>query len=388
MLDVIKLFEERDTRDELGLGSIRDAFADMLFPGTSTIQTRARYFLFIPWIYRTLEGQRVSSADIGRVARDRELALIDALAQAGETDGVIGIDARRRLQRLPSSIYWRGLLLWGILRFQGSVDQYHRSLDSFYRRAAARDIGGESDSELVQPNWHGNLPDPPASFPGRVTLELEADEAEYLRDRIMTTAPRTLLAYLVNQTWEAQQVDFVWQHDRCSELPEELRRQLEHAQNFSETLHGAMLLYNLLLAQRSHQLDLSAEYEARLKQWADTITARHRPLAAWDRSDFWEVVQAGGAHIPYPAVKFAQTWLELVLDRIGPYEIPSSRAAQHLIEAREVALKRAQARLTNEAARRTWSGAAGVGQLSYRWPVARRHLADIVAGLARGRHDA
>ncbi len=44
MLDVIHLFAEQTTRDELGLGSVRDALADLLFPGTSTIQTRARYF--------------------------------------------------------------------------------------------------------------------------------------------------------------------------------------------------------------------------------------------------------------------------------------------------------------------------------------------------------
>ncbi len=41
MLDVVDLFREHDTRDELGVGSVRDAFADMLFPGTSTIMTRA-----------------------------------------------------------------------------------------------------------------------------------------------------------------------------------------------------------------------------------------------------------------------------------------------------------------------------------------------------------
>jgi hypothetical protein len=41
MLDVVDLFREHDTRDELGIGSVRDAFADMLFPGTSTIMTRA-----------------------------------------------------------------------------------------------------------------------------------------------------------------------------------------------------------------------------------------------------------------------------------------------------------------------------------------------------------
>ena len=63
-LDVISLFRERDTRDELGIGVIRDAFADLLFPGTSTIQTRARYFLFIPWVYQRLERKRVRSVEI------------------------------------------------------------------------------------------------------------------------------------------------------------------------------------------------------------------------------------------------------------------------------------------------------------------------------------
>ena len=49
---IMALFQERETRDELGLGGIRDSIADHLFPGTSTIQTRLRYMLFIPWLYR------------------------------------------------------------------------------------------------------------------------------------------------------------------------------------------------------------------------------------------------------------------------------------------------------------------------------------------------
>ena len=50
--------QRTDTRDELGIGSVRDAFADMLFPGTSTIMTRARYFLLVPWTYQRLERLR------------------------------------------------------------------------------------------------------------------------------------------------------------------------------------------------------------------------------------------------------------------------------------------------------------------------------------------
>ena len=48
-LDVISLFKQPETRDELGLGSIRDALADRFSPGTMTMQTRAKYFLLIPW---------------------------------------------------------------------------------------------------------------------------------------------------------------------------------------------------------------------------------------------------------------------------------------------------------------------------------------------------
>jgi len=56
-LDVIQAFGDRSTLDELGIGIIRDALADLLFPGTSTIQTRAKYHLFIPLIYLKLACQ-------------------------------------------------------------------------------------------------------------------------------------------------------------------------------------------------------------------------------------------------------------------------------------------------------------------------------------------
>src|ERR671935_260693 len=41
-LQVVELLGRPETRDELGLGAIRDAFANALFPGMSTVQRRAR----------------------------------------------------------------------------------------------------------------------------------------------------------------------------------------------------------------------------------------------------------------------------------------------------------------------------------------------------------
>lgn len=49
MREIVKLFTDRDSRDELGLGQVRDAISDGLFPGTSVLLTRARYLLLVPW---------------------------------------------------------------------------------------------------------------------------------------------------------------------------------------------------------------------------------------------------------------------------------------------------------------------------------------------------
>ena len=74
------LFQERETRDELGLGSIRDSIADHLFPRTSTIQTRLRYMLFIPWLFQMLEGSVAGPDQLAAEARALENRLANALS--------------------------------------------------------------------------------------------------------------------------------------------------------------------------------------------------------------------------------------------------------------------------------------------------------------------
>src|SRR5579864_3347939 len=157
MLDVVDLFREHDTRDELCIGSVRDAFADMLFPGTSTIMTRARYFLLVPWTYQKLEKQRVSSAEIAAKARRAELNLVQPIEDSEDNDGNIGNLAKTTLKRLPSSVYWQGLAVWGIRSFAGAQVQYHRSIDRYYaqlthHRGRATERDAEHD-DLISQNW-------------------------------------------------------------------------------------------------------------------------------------------------------------------------------------------------------------------------------------------
>src|SRR6185295_11380073 len=114
--------------------TIRDAFADLFFPGTSTIQTRAKYFLFVPWVCQELESKQTPSRLMADRARGAQGRLRNALISGGEETGVIGYRAGLNVQRLPASVYWYGLRQWDILKFSGTEDDYRRYLDSFYAR--------------------------------------------------------------------------------------------------------------------------------------------------------------------------------------------------------------------------------------------------------------
>jgi hypothetical protein len=385
VLDVIEVFSERETRDELGIGSVRDGFADLLFPGTSTIQTRARYFLFIPWIYARLEARGVPSASIASKARQEEVRLIDALAGSDDSEGTIGVLARGLLQRLPSTIYWQGLGVWGIRLYPGSLDQYHRSVDSMYLSSSwsQQDDEGEPVGSQATRSWHAGLPAAPPYFPKVASLRLTKVEAEYLRERIMSRVPRSLLAFLADHGKATPApVDFPWEHPQRTEFPRWIQEQLKHGRNFSEVIHGAALLYNLMLAEKANREDLIARYRERLVLWRRELEGRWQELAGWDRGRFWEIVESSGARNSLQGKVFINSWLDLALSPKTAEELMADGRAHRLIRERERALKGTLARLDNRRALELWGGDAGTGRLSYRWPVARQMVRDVLVGLA------
>jgi len=396
-LDIVDLFKEQDTRDELGIGTVRDALADTLFPGISTIQTRARYLLFVPWIYKALEDRKAKSADVEGLARYHEIELIYPLLATDDAVGVIGRDAKANLQRLPSSVYWSGLGVLGIRRFQGAQYQYHRSLDSFYRgrrqqHAAAED--GIVEMGKPRTNWHEGIPSAPDAFPRSATLKLTKIEAEYLRQQIMTNVPGTLFAFLVDRAEWWDSVSLPWHHPQVGECSSQVKSHLHHAELFSLTMSGVVLLYNLMLAemresghsgatgQSGRLVDL---YRSELGEWYEEIENRRRELTHWmdARSEFWTLVGNVNQRIPIPTVQFIDTWIDLALGSDGIDALISSRSTRDLVRNREVRLKRKMARLISPRALELWSGAAGTGRLSYRWAQVQTILWDILRGLGK-----
>jgi hypothetical protein len=392
MQRILSLFKEQDTRDELGVGVVRDLIADDLFPGTSTIQTRLRYMLFVPWIYQQLEAEGCPSARIAREARKREVTLVAGLLKSDDKVGVFGKRAGGQLERLPSSVYWSGLGAWGLRRLDASQDQYHELIDAVYRARAVRgrrartaEARGEGDDAvgpLAGVTWHPKLPPPAAGFPGEASVRLCADEAEFLREQVASTQPRSLLARLMFLP-AADDVGFAWEHPQLGRFEERHRTLLRHARLLADVMYGAALVYNLLLAEHARDQERVDEHRATGREWQAVIDAIAPNLAGWSLE--WVPALAFDRRqvVSPTTLEFCRRWLDLVRATGG--RLLDHAAARALVRTRELRLKGARSRFTNQRALDQWSGRAGLFRMSYRWPTVRQFLADLHDGVREGR---
>jgi hypothetical protein len=381
MKRVLAFFRERESRDELGLGSIRDSIADKLFPGTSTLQTRLRYMLFVPWIYQRLESQRVAAAEVARKARKTELALIEPLL-ADSPDGVIGRIARENLKTLPSSIYWAGLASWGILRFTGSQSDYHRAFDRITERRSngrRRQDLDVADEAVV--TWHGGVTSPPPDFPETASFALLRREAEYLRDRLREEHPTSLLACLAQEGWPVPDEPYIWQHPRFGSFRNEHKELVHHARVFAEVMHGAAVLYNLELARERDDTELSKEFQETLEEWTDTMRTLQTHIRSFELEHFWTLIPTIERSIPYSTRAFVAQWFDVAL--AASLGASDSSASRRMVRERERSLKKTQSRFDNRVALAQWAGSSGLMMLNYRWRNASTLLQDLRDGLTR-----
>jgi Family of unknown function (DUF6361) len=369
---IMALFQEREGRDELGLGAIRDSIADHLFPGTSTIQTRLRYMLFIPWVFRMLEGRDVQESQLRIEARAMEIRLADALKAGGESNGIIGRDAGPRLQRLPSSVYWAGVGAWGIRLFPGSIDSLFISLRGLKRLRVSSDGEDAAATPRAAAIWNQALPKPPKDLLDRAVFRLMTDEAQFIIARLVATQPAALLTLLAREGINAE-CDHIWTHPHLASFPAHARRMVRHGEIFSHVMHGAALLYNLALSELRSRDDWTADYRERIATWAAELDLS--VVRSWSLDDFWHAVEHPAHSIRPAARRFVVQWLELVVE--GTPQIALSSAARQLVEERERRLKTSQSRYANHAVRDRWTGASGVNRLNFRWNQARSHLKDL-----------
>lgn len=382
---LLSLFNEREARDELGIGGVRDSIADQLFPGTSIIQTRLRYMLFVPWLYAGLEARGVTSSLFPTAGRQAENQLLgELLKNVPKSEwGVIGREAGSALKRLPSSVYWAGAGAWGLRRFAGTQQQYFAHVDRIHamrRTQRSREDGDEHDGDAPGDTWHPRLIELlPEAFPNGADLSLTRDESELLLDQWRLVQPDSLLTWLAldaAKTGIMPEADWIWAHPRAADFPPRIRALLEHGQRFSALVEGAALLYNLLLSELGEREERVQEYSNSLASWGE----QNGPLLyGWDLNAFWQLVLGHGHGISEETRRFVRDWLDVAVETGAA--VGDSKPARSQIEARETRLKGGRSRFRNRVALNQWGGSSGLQRLSYRWPTASNFLREWHAGM-------
>ncbi|REE04249.1 DUF6361 family protein [Citricoccus muralis] len=389
MMEAVDQFRDETTLDDLGFGAIRDAFSNTLFPGVSSIQTRLRYVLFIPWLL-----QEASHRDtVGRMQsqfREAEFRLITALQSGKETVGVIGRDAGRTLQRLPSEIYWVAIGRWGLVESGFSARRYFERelLRREELKATPRADDPDVPIRLTPTGLDPRLPPPPEHLLRETTFALRPEDARYLREAITRTAAGSLFAHLVthrpeNWTDETNQPAGVGDPAIRQGLPPELEALVDRATKFALYAQGANLLYNLLVAEATHKTDqhgsaLEEVYTQRLGEWF-TEVQDVKPLHARDRELIWQTVIHSGRRLSATTKDFVGTWADAVANARAAADLIGNHQLRCKIVGREREKKGPRARLTpgNQLALDAWGGASGTGRFDYLWTNARRHLQDL-----------
>lgn len=415
--ELIAAATETETQDAIGLGRIRDRIADGLFPGISTIQTRARYFFIVPWACQVAEAGIAGRSDLRQRLDACERDVIGALLASGndhperDLHGVMGVRSGRTLKRMPSEVYWNGLEVFGIRRRPNglavSIGMY---AEQFERFAHARDRSMTvEEADEVMGLWDPSLPPAPDGFPEELeSMALTADEAQYLEERMRfgpVDQPSALVrgsmlsALLASgnciRARNFQDLRFPWDV-AIEDMSDALRARVEHGRCFSELMWGAQLLYNDLLVDASlahpgmtvkHERKLARNREwldVAFREWTDLVEERRDHLRAWARDEYaWTV--AGS--VSRRDFTFVTRWAEIALRNPGGARHDES--ARELVRQREGAadVKGAAARLRQDGTvRKVVVERYGSQQLSYRWPNVKRIVLDIVEG--RGRADA
>ncbi|MCR5738216.1 MAG: DUF6361 family protein [Lachnospiraceae bacterium] len=270
ILSILRLLSTQGTVDEIGIGSVRDAFSDLLFPGISVLHTRAKYFVLIPYLFESAceesaKGKLHSGKDVRNFIERREDKIVGTLMKSAKNDldrnGIIGsrnYSSGRSVKMKPSSIYWNGLRTSSILlhpelsldnacnaiyqkgRLQSKIEKKNETLEY-----GADDKDVLNDGHLIFAPIHATY-----DYMNEAQINLTKDEADYIF-HCFTESFRTkdaVMAYMLRHPDLVKKYDSFEDFD-SADFPGELSRRISLASQFADFIYGAHLLYNIIFSE-------------------------------------------------------------------------------------------------------------------------------------------
>ncbi len=385
VLSVLDMLSQPGTLDELGIAPVRDGFADIFFPGTSTIQTRAKYFLIVPYALRDLELSNEMNPH--RLIKDLDAlekeCAIRLLNKEENTEGVIGsrsLDQGGWVKRPPSSIYWSGLRSYGIFTNNLSLAEYvWKVCEQKTQKKALQKLGNrndrEEDKDKEQDDWDAGgsycvrfwtLPTYEEDWKDHLELSLTEEEGAFLKRQIITMHPDSMISFVLqNQRRDILSCgSFGGMKSLVHQFPEQIQKDYRLASDFAEFLFVLRILYNIILSEGKNE---TAE-----RLWADKSPALSHIAAA----DIEGVIERLKLYRQVYLCRFLRKSKELMMQG-------DTDGLKEEIKRRERELKGARAKTAHpgEFDEGAWFGG---GLLDYRFSNASRIINDIFE--SEGRH--
>lgn len=376
VLNVIHLLDEPAAIDELGIGAIRDAFADYFFPGTSTVQTRAKYFLIVPYVLMEA-GRGKYGLDLNNILRridDEERHCRDILIKTSN-DGVIGsLVPKSWVLRAPSNIYWNGIKRMGIFKEDLSVREYISQSIIQRRLKKAKEYGNrEKDAEenerddidagdittiqfwCLGNTYHSNWRE-------KLTIELLPEEAAFLKIQIITSQRQTLFAFILKNNISLDKYESfgALTEDITDSVDPEMRYMMGLANDFNNLVSIITTRYNLIV--------FDGKNSKALEKW-DYLSKDLKRRSEVDLTTIFNRL-----HIKNVKLK---TFLFKIQEAI---RVGNIAAVDALIKRREIALKGVKRAKTSHVGeyKEQDTDWIGIDILDYRFTPAKRIIRDIM----------
>ena len=292
VMKVLQMVRDQNAIDELGLGRIRDAFANEMFPGMSTLQRRAKYFAVLPSLYHEAtkmnyrNPQEVRKQIIHWEIRLTEMLINGCGISDEKMTGITGsstLEAAKRdetkyVKYDPTYIYQNGMRLYGMIRGNVSLEKliFDQSVlrKKYPERYTNLDTSSDAEEQFGIKQVFVTCGEAYDFENGvKLPIQLTYKEAVFLKNHIETShnSKDSLLAYLLKNEIDVKPyfADFEKTKSIMDNLPEHFQRQYKLALHFSNWAKYMHLRYRYLFALGNGNIEDKNSWEGQMKNLLD-----------------------------------------------------------------------------------------------------------------------